>query len=1046
MHRGDSVSRKIWKGCTLFLTWWIPEVVLTYCCGMRRKDIRQAWREKTALFILFVMASCTLLFFIIGVPRLICPKTNIKNLYEIELMNGKDNPYVAAYGRYYDITDIFNGHSSKYGESDILKMQTLFGKDVSQMFFPARSWDANCPGITNPGASWDNILVRDDLRYPPHIGVNPDTQQPVNYLGYMGKFSRGRIGWTPERIAQIGSATMKPIIMYGKVYNVVSYLNGQTKPGFFDDNMYNIFTKFENGGDATKFMNTLRAQNPVYYRNVVNCMDNLFYIGVVDERGSMKCTLADTIMFAASAIVCFVLIIKFFAAFSFGEGTNPSQINKYVMVQVPCYTEDRTSLELTLNSIATTQFDDNYKLAVVLCDGNITGGGNSKSTPDIVLEILYGSEEAADAAKAEARPPMSYHAVGEGRKAENKAQVFSGKYACEGHNMPFIVIVKMGTESEQGRPKPGNRGKRDSQILLMRFLHNIYARNALTEMEYALFYEMKHVIGVSPEKYEFMLMIDADTYITRESITKLVYHMIKDEETVGLCGETLVANENKSWAARIQPYEYFISHHLAKAFESMFGSVTCLPGCFCMYRIRTEKMDPILIAPALIEDYSECNVDTLHKKNLLSLGEDRYLTTLILKHFRGRKTRYTQDAQCHTNVPDSFGVLLSQRRRWINSTIHNLLELVNLEQLCGFCCFSMRFVVFLDLISTIVAPAAVGYVAYLLVTIFFEHSSVYLVSLIMIGAIYGLQMIIIILKMKWAFIVYMIFYIVAMPYFSFYLPLYSFWHMDDFNWGNTRVVLNDGKEEDVFESFDTNSIIRKKIADWEKVFKAGDNEDERAFRDCAKSIKPVESYANLHHLSQYNTITPQDPITTQMAPFPQMTTVQPQPQHQFTAPPSFQPSQFFPPPPRSVYMGGMPYPQSHFGGSQYGGPAQMSSVIPPTSYAPSHVASYVGNVYPPPSTYAPSSYGGDVKSDIMDAEDVAREKRERKERRERRRKRKAEKEARRASEEAEEQVEERVEGTEEPVDINLPQVAPVDNGWDDMLDGMFKDAKADGSN
>jgi chitin synthase len=28
----------------------------------------------------------------------------------------------------------------------------------------------------------------------------------------------------------------------------------------------------------------------------------------------------------------------------------------------------------------------------------------------------------------------------------------------------------------------------------------------------------------------------------------------------------------------IQVYEYYISHHLAKAFESLFGSVTCLPG------------------------------------------------------------------------------------------------------------------------------------------------------------------------------------------------------------------------------------------------------------------------------------------------------------------------------------------------------------------------------------------------------------------------------------------------------------------------------------
>jgi chitin synthase len=30
-------------------------------------------------------------------------------------------------------------------------------------------------------------------------------------------------------------------------------------------------------------------------------------------------------------------------------------------------------------------------------------------------------------------------------------------------------------------------------------------------------------------------------------------------------------------------FEYYISHHLTKAFESVFGGVTCLPGCFSMY-------------------------------------------------------------------------------------------------------------------------------------------------------------------------------------------------------------------------------------------------------------------------------------------------------------------------------------------------------------------------------------------------------------------------------------------------------------------------------
>ena len=149
----------------------------------------------------------------------------------------------------------------------------------------------------------------------------------------------------------------------------------------------------------------------------------------------------------------------------------------------------------------------------------------------------------------------------------------------------------------------------------------------------------------------------------------------------------------------IQVYEFYISHHLSKAFESLFGSVTCLPGCFSLYRVRTaDKGRPIIISSRVIEEYAEANVDTLHKKNLFSLGEDRFLTTLLMKHFPTFKTKFCPDAVARTVAPESWRILFSQRRRWINSTVHNLCELAILPELFGFCCFSMRFFVFLDLI------------------------------------------------------------------------------------------------------------------------------------------------------------------------------------------------------------------------------------------------------------------------------------------------------------------------------------------------------------
>ena len=182
--------------------------------------------------------------------------------------------------------------------------------------------------------------------------------------------------------------------------------------------------------------------------------------------------------------------------------------------------------------------------------------------------------------------------------------------------------------------------------------------------------------------------------------------MQHDGLIMGVCGETRIANKRQSWVTAIQVYEYFISHHLAKAFESVFGGVTCLPGCFSMYRLKARKANdsdwvPILAQSEIIKEYSQSEVVTLHQKNLLLLGEDRFLTTLLLRSFPNRKMMFLPQAKCRTQAPDEFRVLLSQRRRWINSTIHNLMELIRVPNLCGTFCFSMQFVVFVRIIDTI---------------------------------------------------------------------------------------------------------------------------------------------------------------------------------------------------------------------------------------------------------------------------------------------------------------------------------------------------------
>lgn len=171
---------------------------------------------------------------------------------------------------------------------------------------------------------------------------------------------------------------------------------------------------------------------------------------------------------------------------------------------------------------------------------------------------------------------------------------------------------------------------------------------------------------------------------------------------------------------------------------------------FSMYRLRTaDKGKPLIISDTMVHEYSDGDIDTLHKKNLLSLGEDRYLTTLMIKNFPSMSYKFIPDAYASTAAPEDWSVLLSQRRRWINSTIHNLVELIWLKEMCGFCIFNMRLFVFVDLFGTLILPSTAGYIAYLIYNVSTNQGQFPLISIIMLAATYGLQALIFILKRQW---------------------------------------------------------------------------------------------------------------------------------------------------------------------------------------------------------------------------------------------------------------------------------------------------------
>ncbi|KJZ78068.1 hypothetical protein HIM_02705 [Hirsutella minnesotensis 3608] len=834
----DSSSRKRWVFTVYFLTWFVPDFLIRWLGRMPRKDVRMAWREKLAINMLIWLLCLVAAFFIVVFPALICPKQNVFSAQELSAYNGKTGSkgaYVSIRGYVIDLGAYVPSHYPNYiGSNTLLKYA---GQDVSSLF-PVQvsalcqgTGDSIDPAVTldykntNLTGSPTVISLQDtnwkyhDFRYFTN-DYRPDwyIEQLLTLRGIWGK---GNIGYSPDYVQKLSEKQQKIAIIGSRVYDLTTYISGgrplRTPAGvkppnnanlanFMDPTVVDLFQTLS-GKDLSKQWEALPI-NTAMKNKMMKCLDNLFYVGDVDTRRSTRCQFAEYLVLAVSILLASVIAFKFFAALQFGGKNLPENLDKFVMCQIPAYTEDEESLRRAIDSAARMRYDDKRKLLVIICDGMIIGQGNDRPTPRIVLDIL-GVSETVDP------EPLSFESLGEGQKQHNMGKVYSGLYEVQGHIVPFLVVVKVGKPSEVARP--GNRGKRDSQMVIMRFLNRVHYNLAMSPLELEMYHQIRNIIGVNPTFYEFMFQIDADTVVAPDSATRMVSAFLDDTRLIAVCGETALTNAKSSFITMIQVYEYYISHNLVKAFESLFGSVTCLPGCFSMYRIRAaETGKPLFVSREVVEAYSTIRVDTLHMKNLLHLGEDRYLTTLLLKFHNKYKTKYIFTAHAWTIAPDSWQVFLSQRRRWINSTVHNLIELIPMNQLCGFCCFSMRFIVFVDLLSTVVQPVTIAYIVYLIVLVSTKATVVPITAFVLLGAIYGLQAIIFILRRKWEMVGWMILYILAVPVFSFGLPLYAFWHMDDFNWGNTRVVAGEkGKKVVISDEgkFDPSSIPRKK---WEE--------------------------------------------------------------------------------------------------------------------------------------------------------------------------------------------------------------------------------------
>ncbi|VVD01781.1 unnamed protein product [Leptidea sinapis] len=197
--------------------------------------------------------------------------------------------------------------------------------------------------------------------------------------------------------------------------------------------------------------------------------------------------------------------------------------------------------------------------------------------------------------------------------------------------------------------------KRWSQVMYMYYLlgHRL--------MELPISVDRKEVMAENT----FLLTLDGDIDFQPHAVRLLIDLMKKNKNLGAACGRIHpVGSGPMVW---YQLFEYAIGHWLQKATEHMIGCVLCSPGCFSLFRGKALMDDNVMKKYTLRSDEARHYVQ-------YDQGEDRWLCTLLLQ--RGYRVEYSAASDAYTHCPEGFSEFYNQRRRWVPSTIANIMDLL----------------------------------------------------------------------------------------------------------------------------------------------------------------------------------------------------------------------------------------------------------------------------------------------------------------------------------------------------------------------------------
>ena len=107
---------------------------------------------------------------------------------------------------------------------------------------------------------------------------------------------------------------------------------------FLDDRLNDLFLNKRQTNATEYFKNTFSKKEQ---DNIIKYLDNVFYVGMIDTTDNTVCYVLDVTFLVIIIFLASVMVVKFLTSLFILAKQYPENIDKYIIVNMPCYTENK---------------------------------------------------------------------------------------------------------------------------------------------------------------------------------------------------------------------------------------------------------------------------------------------------------------------------------------------------------------------------------------------------------------------------------------------------------------------------------------------------------------------------------------------------------------------------------------------------------------------------------------------------------------------------------------------------------------------------------